>query len=515
MKSRMTTGTVLVCMLLMTCIAMANNVQVSNASLTGQNVSSQYVMVQFDLSWENSWRNNTNWDAVWLFVKYRTADGTWGHATLNSTPANHSVGSAAAAISQADGIGAFYYRSATGAGSFSSTGVQLRWEYGVDGVGASLSEEILSIKVFAIEMVYVPQGPFYAGGGYGVGQIFFDGMVSLGPWSILSENAITTVSTGDGPGLYVYRKSQAFVNSDEVGGFTIPAAFPKGYNAFYCMKYEITQQQYVDFLNTLNPDEQNYRYFLTVTPINFLQPGSVAINRAFPNRLGINLLYKGHTPSRYAATYACNLNPDVAMNEIDDGQNVACNYLSWWDASAYTDWAGLRPMTELEYEKACRGPIYPASGCFAWGTWLKKESSELINHGRPDEVPISDDVNFPTTIPFRVGMCASANTNREQSGASYYGIMDLSTNLSESCIVVGNPVGRYFTGVHGDGNLGVNMGYTGLHNVATWPAPSARCLGMVSRDGLVSTRYYIYDGTPNMEYDKLPVTGYRCVRTAP
>jgi sensor domain CHASE-containing protein len=58
--------------------AAANNIQISNTKLTGQNTAEGYTLVQFDLSWENSRRINdlnddgvTNWDAAWVFVKYR------------------------------------------------------------------------------------------------------------------------------------------------------------------------------------------------------------------------------------------------------------------------------------------------------------------------------------------------------------------------------------------------------------------------------------------------------------
>ncbi|HCR53204.1 MAG TPA: hypothetical protein DIW27_02215, partial [Cytophagales bacterium] len=34
-------------------------------------------------------------------------------------------------------------------------------------------------------------------------------------------------------------------------GYTIPANYPKGFNAFYTMKYEVSQKQYADFFNTL------------------------------------------------------------------------------------------------------------------------------------------------------------------------------------------------------------------------------------------------------------------------
>src|SRR6188508_1427455 len=62
----------------------ANNVQVANANLTGN--TGTYAFVQFDLSWENSWRSTGtgNWDAAWVFAKYRTAAGTWQHVRLNN-----------------------------------------------------------------------------------------------------------------------------------------------------------------------------------------------------------------------------------------------------------------------------------------------------------------------------------------------------------------------------------------------------------------------------------------------
>ncbi|MEI6436470.1 MAG: hypothetical protein WCP32_16710, partial [Bacteroidota bacterium] len=52
----------------------ANNINVSNVKLTGQNTTDDFAMVQFDISWDNSWRAASapyNWDAAWVFVKYR------------------------------------------------------------------------------------------------------------------------------------------------------------------------------------------------------------------------------------------------------------------------------------------------------------------------------------------------------------------------------------------------------------------------------------------------------------
>ena len=44
------------------------------------------------------------------------------------------------------------------------------------------------------------------------------------------------------------------------------------------------------------------------------------------------------------------------------------NYVSFTDGLAFTDWAALRPITELEYEKAARGPSEPIDAEFVWGT---------------------------------------------------------------------------------------------------------------------------------------------------
>ena len=102
----------------------------------------------------------------------------------------------------------------------------------------------------------------------------------------------------------------------------IPAAFPKGYNAFYVMKYEISQGQYTDFLNFLDPG---------LAPTYFM------------NAYGS---YR-NTISRTGLLYTC------------DAPDRACDYLSWSDLAVYLKWAALRPMDELEFEKACRGPLYP------------------------------------------------------------------------------------------------------------------------------------------------------------
>ena len=40
----------------------------------------------------------------------------------------------------------------------------------------------------------------------------------------------------------------------------LTAAFPKGYGAFYCMKYELSEGEYAAFLDQLTPAQAAARY---------------------------------------------------------------------------------------------------------------------------------------------------------------------------------------------------------------------------------------------------------------
>ena len=76
-------------------VAIDNALLEGSCSISGryETQASDYTFVQFDISWDNSWRLTTapfNYDAVWVFVKYKMAGSTvWNHATLNTS--GHSV----------------------------------------------------------------------------------------------------------------------------------------------------------------------------------------------------------------------------------------------------------------------------------------------------------------------------------------------------------------------------------------------------------------------------------------
>jgi formylglycine-generating enzyme required for sulfatase activity len=416
--------------------------------------------VQFDITWENSWWDPGKHDAAWVFVKYSTdGGGTWNHATLAAS--GHTAPSGSTIDTPSDSMGVFIYRSGTGSGTVNFSGVQLKWQYGTDGV---VDDALDLVKVFAIEMVLVPQAEFAAGSG---GTEF-------------NKFTLTTIDTADA----TVAPSGSGSLGGQAGGFPAGqaapsnASWPNGFSAFYCMKYEITQEQYRDFLNCLTYDQQNTR---TATAPNSAA-GTGALSSTNANRNGIDIQTPG-VASTTPALYANNLDGDGNFNESVDGQTMACNFLSWMDGCAYADWAALRPMTELEYEKACRGNQLPVANEFAWGTTgIASAAYTLANAGAETEEIATNyattlgvgNISYTTTDgsingPLRVGIFAASDSNttdnRVRSGASFYRIMEMSGNLWERPVTIGDATGRNFTGSLGDGSLSSNGNATN----SDWP----------------------------------------------
>jgi hypothetical protein len=83
--------------------------------------------------------------------------------------------------------------------------------------------------------------------------------------------------------------------------------------------------------------------------------------------------------------------------------------------------------------------------------------------------------NGATNGPQRCGIFAASAllNNREETGGSYYGIMELTGNLYERAVSAGDPQGRSFTGLHGDGQVSTS----GAANVANWPLDTGEGIG--------------------------------------
>lgn len=403
----------------------ANNIVVTNVTY-----NSGAGTVTFNISWENSWRTNTapnNWDAAWVFIKRRNCGlNYWQHQDVSSTAANHTAVAPLGVQTTADGKGVFIRRTVNGTGNIAETAITLK----LGTVPGAVAE--WDMQVFGVEMVYVPQGSFQLGDGSSASAFRQGGGAAPTPaYTVASEAAITFANTAGN--LY----ADAYIPT----GGSISAAYPKGFNALYCMKYEISQGQYADFLNTLSPDQSAAR---------------------FPN---------ANTSARHTVT-------GVWPTFTAGAPNRACNYLSWADICAYNDWSGLAPMSEMEFEKICRGTNAAAANEKAWGTSLITDGSAVINDGLGNE-GVSDiitagsglvnaaQVNGQPTGPLRCGFAAKNATTRLEAGASFYGVMEMSGNVYEFVTGVSG-AGTGFVGTaHGDGNLQFTPN-EGLSDVTGW-----------------------------------------------
>ena len=144
-----------------------------------------------------------------------------------------------------DEKGFFLRRGSFGTGAAGAENVQFSWDYAQDGLSDDTAKAANTLnKVLGIEMVYVEEGAFYAGDGASTSDYrFVQGSADAQPWYIQTENAITTTNAASG-GFY-YQGSGAPGESSSGAVFTIPQSFPKGYEDFYVMKYELTEGQWV------------------------------------------------------------------------------------------------------------------------------------------------------------------------------------------------------------------------------------------------------------------------------
>lgn len=468
--------------------------------------------------------------------------GTWYHAKIQAV-AGLPPPEGATIEDTKDRAGVFIYRSEEnqGEGPVHFQGVILSCELGA----LDLKKVSTTLKLWpmGIEMVYVPEGPFYLGDPWpeaeGAPQnCFYDSMKlandsaaqgDAGCAYQVTDAPIAMGNDGDPAG---YSELLWYDNDDDAGGAgdqykgLLPAAFPTGYQAFYLMKRQITQGQYADFINTLVGG----------------QTGGYAQAVRFP--------YEGQ------GTYRNSLGIGEMSNytRIALQPNRPCNYLAWADGIAYAAWAGLRPMTELEYEKACRGPCTPVHGEYAWGSTKLIAALTILGYG-PNEIstgntnlnntstmlrgdggglgPMIDEsfaayghprVNtmYGSVFVFKGGGdCGWKSddllTKRDATGHSFYGIASLTGNLWDLCVTVGTAEGRSFSGREGlgrlnkygeaetellgwPGSLGKGCSFRG----GSWYTPVGR--------GPVAARPY-GSGAPGFFFRSHDV-GFRCARTA-
>ena len=496
------------CLSMLSFTVFANNLTVQNATLTNKNTASHTYDIRFDVSWDNSWYISgapsltANWDAAWLFAKYSTytsgAWSAWTHCKLLNT--GYTAPSGSQMSFGTDGTnytGAFIYRDSADTGTVNWTNAAIRWDYGTDGVSDATP---VKIKLFGIEMVYIPEGTFNLNSAASA-SMYNEFLTSGGSITqITNENALDEAairwakdSTQGG---------QGNDNGSSYGSDALGASYPKGYNDFYSMKYEISQGQYADFLNMLTSAQASTRY---------------------PNYNGTNR----HTISGTWPNYSAS-RPDRA-----------CNFIGWVDVTGYADWASLRPMTELEFEKICRGGQSVVTNEYPWGVNSIVSDEAFAISGTEDGTEIiNTDVSLGAANygnntfsggdggagPLRCGIFAKSDTTKVTAGAGYYGVMEMAGSVYERGVTVAKmdhttgggatTEAGLFDGSHGNGALDSS----GNPDVSTWPGTDA--LGAGFFGGAFSSTAYIRTSdrtVRGLTHNSRAANSYggRCVRTAP
>lgn len=496
----------------------ANNVKIENLEITENN------FLKCTIKWENSWffnkeltissensstqkKNFLFKDGVWCFLKVRTNDYTWKHIYLSENEIS---------INQENNqILDTELETVNDKGGFFLSSIIKEEKNGISqtSISIKLPDEIKNqfgvydIAFYAIEMVWVDEGSFFVGDGVHSQNALRNATLTndstdVKPFLIHSENEIL-VGTNEGNlyGNNVGALSELFPKSN------IPSTFPKGYDGFWIMKYEINQSQYSDFLNTLTFKQQLNR--TANSPQSEINTPALAISSNTLLRNSIFIKEKG------------NENLDIpAIYDVREGKYRACNWLNAEDIAAFLDWAALRPITELEFEKAARGITNPIKGEFSWGTPYVIDANTVQNDGTESET-VSELANvtdsaglasYNSGIEFnqlngvlRNGFGAKgldfSTSNFElrlQSGASFWGVLELSGNVWEYCVKINNQnalnfqrnqIGNGFLDENGNANFlsfDVLDGFIvrgGAWDSVTYPVGDFRDLS-------VSARYY-------------------------
>ncbi len=361
--------------------------------------------IQFDIGWTGSWRTDVNHDAAWVFFKYRIEGEetkTWRHVILKAdkvlNPTGYGQGPAPTGnplsfdwgtspngsrkftadgdtqfdflVPQGDDpsaglvtggfAGAFVRRADHGMGTASGAKLTVLWDLAT--CPDVKKDTKVAIKAYGLKMVYVAEGPYSLGSGGNETGAFYtfqaekkrgaekeritvggatmaihEAVVEADEFPAYSVTSSNAIPTGKVPGKLWARAAEP------PDGGEIPATFPNGYRAFYMMYCPMPQAVYAAFLSSLPPG------------------------------LGEDHHEQGNhaTDSGWAGAIVKSTDPENPYEFHHGRLKSHCTWwLKWDDCTTFAAWAGLRPMTELENEKALRGPRPSAPeecGSSFWG----------------------------------------------------------------------------------------------------------------------------------------------------
>jgi len=231
--------------------------------------------LSISVEWDKSWRDKQNWDAAWVVLKGKTSNDRFEHINVTRQPliiANNSSDSTEPEFYiPNDNRGFFIYRNEISSGDN-------RW---VVEIPLPIVGRYTEIKAYGVEMVFIPEGPFELGTTKSLRDrkaardqdwirytppaplsAFFKANPDAedfygGVYTVESERPIS-IGKNQGELYYLDAKFLKNFSSGDKKGI-LKKEFPKGFQSFYQMKYELTQQQYVGFLNSLTATQKKNR----------------------------------------------------------------------------------------------------------------------------------------------------------------------------------------------------------------------------------------------------------------
>ncbi len=188
-------------------------------------------------------------------------------------------------------------------------------------------------------------------------------------------------------------------------------------SSFKMSKYEITNQQYCDYLNSAYPAQIK------------VVGGIIYATSDSGNSYPYCITYSYHPISHSQIDFSDNVFSVMTKPAIDgrDMSDDPAVFVSWYGANAFCDYYGLRLPTEAEWEYAARGGL--SGNRFPWGDTITHSQANYYSSSS-DSYDISltrgnhptwNDGIYPYTSP--VGSFA----------ANGYGLHDMTGNVWEWC----------------------------------------------------------------------------------